>query len=576
MFTRRRVAAAAAVTAAAAMVLTACGGSSTSSSSSSSASTAASSAASSSASGAASAPASAPASTGGTFSIASENPQTLVPSNCYDLYCLNVLNQMYTGLFRFVVQADGTMAPEKTELVDSISTSDGGTTWSIKIKDGWKFTNGEAITAQTFADTWNYAAYADNGQQLGFVFGPAQLNVVGYDKVSTKGATTKTLEGLKVVSPTELTLTLVNPLGEALFDNYLAGPQILPMPSVAFKDIEAFGKQPIGNGPYKMDVPWTPNQKIDIVKNPDYPGTPGNADSVEFRIYNDSNAEWADLQANNVDVVPNMPSSALSQAPSVLGDRYINTPGALTFSWNFFPQQGTTYKNKEVRQAIAMSIDNATIDQKVYFGTRTPADSFAPSTIPGGGTDVCGTACKFDPAAAKALLASAGGIPGNKVQIAALQGSANTALKATCDMIQANLGVACTLKLFPDFGAMLDAYAKLGPNDAGFIGTLGWGADNPTLANMIAPLFGTGSPSNYIGYSNPEFDKLIAEGNAAQDSATQIAKWQEAEKVVYDDFDAYAVEFRNTVAGYSTNVGNVKIDPQGNINVGQIQVLSKS
>ncbi len=111
MFTRRRVAAAAAVTAAAAMVLTACGGSSTSSSSSSSASTAASSAASSSASGAASAPASAPASTGGTFSIASENPQTLVPSNCYDLYCLNVLNQMFTGLFRFVVQADGTMAP---------------------------------------------------------------------------------------------------------------------------------------------------------------------------------------------------------------------------------------------------------------------------------------------------------------------------------------------------------------------------------------------------------------------------------------------------------------------------------
>ena len=92
---------------------------------------------------------------------------------------------------------------------------------------------------------------------------------------------------------------------------------------------------------------------------------------------------------------------------------------------------------------------------------------------------------------------------------------------------------------------------------------------------MIAPLFGTDSPSNYIGYSNPEFDKLIAEGNAAQDSAEQIAKWQAAQTVLYDDFVAYATDWANTVAGYSTNVANVKISPQLFINIGEIQVLNQ-
>ena len=91
---------------------------------------------------------------------------------------------------------------------------------------------------------------------------------------------------------------------------------------------------------------------------------------------------------------------------------------------------------------------------------------------------------------------------------------------------------------------------------------------------MIAPLFGTGSGSNYTGYSNPEFDKLIAEGNQAADEASAIAKWQEAEKVLYADFAGHATQWRNNVGGYSTNVSNVKINPGGFINIADITVNS--
>jgi oligopeptide transport system substrate-binding protein len=268
-----------------------------------------------------------------------------------------------------------------------------------------------------------------------------------------------------------------------------------------------------------------------------------------------------------------MPQQALATASTVLGDRFINNP-AMSFSYEAYPTQVKAFQNRDVRVALAKAVDWTEISDKLYYGTRTPAQSFAPATIPGGGEDVCGDECTYDPAAAKALLEKAGGIPGNKVQISGLANSANEAAKAECNMIQKNLGVECTVKVFEGFGPMLDAFDKLGADDEGFILGLGWSNDNPTLANAIAPLFGTGSGSNYTGYSNPEFDKLIAEGNQAPDEATAIAKWQEAEKVLYKDFAGHATQWRNNVGGYSTRVSNVQINPGNYVNIAEITVNS--
>jgi len=508
---------------------------------------------------------------GGTYSIGLQTPQDLTPSNCYDLYCANILQGVTTGLYTF--QTEGTsMKTVGTPLLKSVTTADGGKTYTIEINPGSTFTNGEAVTAQTFVDTWNFTANGGNGQQLGFIFGPSQLNVEGYDAVADEKSTDGQMSGLKATSDTTIEMSLVAPIGQTLFENYVAGPQVLPMPSVAFEDIEAYNKQPIGNGPYMMKEPWS-TTGVTLVRNPDYAYTPGKADEIEFRFYADDNALWADLQANNLDVTTSLPQTALGQAASVLGDRYINQ-SALSFSYEAYPTQVKAFANRDVRVALAKAVDWAEINDKLYYNTRTVATAFGPPTVDGGGTDVCGDDCTFDPAAAKALLEGAGGIPGNKVEIGGLSNSENAAAKAECNMIQKNLGIECTVKLFESFGEMLDAFDALGPEDEGFILGLGWGADNPTLANMIAPLFGTGSGSNYIGYSNPKFDELIAQGNTAADEATAVSYWQQAEAVVYEDFAGHATQWRNNVGGYSTNVSNVQVNPGGFINIADISVNS--
>ena len=82
------------------------------------------------------------------------------------------------------------MVPQNSFLTKSVTPSDDNKTYTIEINEGNAFTNGEKVTAQTFVDTFNFAANGGNGQQLGFIFGPSQLNVVGYDKVSAPTAPT--------------------------------------------------------------------------------------------------------------------------------------------------------------------------------------------------------------------------------------------------------------------------------------------------------------------------------------------------------------------------------------------------
>lgn len=509
-------------------------------------------------------------SSGGSFSMAIEKFQALTPTNCYDLYCYQVNQTLFLGLIKFEADSAGAMVPVKTELAKDISTDDDGTTWSIEINEGFTFSNGDKVTAQTFVDTWNYAANGKNGQQLGFVLGPDQLDVDGYKQVES--GKSKTMSGLKVESDTVFTVKLARPLGESLFYNFVGGPQLLPLPKAAFDDPKGYEKEPIGNGPYKLEAPWN-NQGMTVVKNADYAGTPGNADSIEFKIYADNNALWADLQANQLDVTNNLPQNALATAPSVLGDRFINETGALEFSYYGYPTSDPTFKKKDVRIGLAKSINWDEINEKIYYNTRTTANSFAPSTIPGGGTDICGDSCVFDAAKAKELIDGAGGVPGNEVKIPQLGNETGDVQKAICNQIQTNTGVKCTPEVFKDFGDLLDAVLSDNPVK-GLIYGVGWVADNPTIQNMIAANFASTSPYNDIGYNNPEFDRLLKEGNEAKETSTQIEKWQQAEQVLYDDFQAWATQFRNRVGGYSTNVSDVTIAPDGAVDLSAVLVNS--
>lgn len=110
--------------------------------------------------------------TGGDVATPIAEPEHLFPTNTNESEGSMVLDALFKGLVEFT---SGDTEPYN-EVADSITTEDGGKTWTITVKDGWTFHNGEPVTAQTFVDSWTFGADAANTQQNNSFFS----NIVGY------------------------------------------------------------------------------------------------------------------------------------------------------------------------------------------------------------------------------------------------------------------------------------------------------------------------------------------------------------------------------------------------------------
>jgi oligopeptide transport system substrate-binding protein len=89
---------------------------------------------------------------------------------------------------------------------------------------------------------------------------------------------------------------------------------------------------------------------------------------------------------------------------------------------------------------------------------------------------------------------------------------------------------------------------------------MGWIFDYPALENYLGPLYSTHGSSNYYGYSNPEFDRLLAEGDRAATPEAATPIYQQAEDLLARDLPVLPLRFAKTNFGHSPRVANVAID----------------
>lgn len=485
----------------------------------------------------------------------------LLPANTNETGGGRVMQLLFKGLIDY----DAAGKP-RNQVAKSIDTKD-SKTFTIKLNSGWKFTNGEPVTAKSFVDAWNFGALATNEQLNSYFFEPIE----GYEAVNPsppkgapKGAkppapTAQTMSGLKVVDDTTFTVTLLSP--QSSFPLRLGYTAFYPLPSAAYKDTKAFGESPIGNGPYMMDGPWERKVQIKTKKNPDYAGVdkPKNG-GVLLKFYQDPGAGYQDLLANNLDVMDLLPDSAFATFEKDLGSRAINQPAGIFQSFSF-PLYNPTFQGPnaaKVRQAISMAIDRNLITKTIFNGTRTPAKDFSSPVVTGYDPNICGQFCTFDPAKAKALLAEAGGLPGNKMTIAYnTDGGHKGWVDATCNSIKNTLGIDCQGKAYADFKSLRTDVTKKAM-DSAF--RTGWQMDYPSLDNFLGPIYAKGAGSNDSDYSNPEFDALLKKGDTATSPDAGIAAYKDAEKLLVRDMPAIPLWYSNATGGYSTNVSNVKFD----------------
>ncbi|MFC7404974.1 peptide ABC transporter substrate-binding protein [Georgenia alba] len=479
-----------------------------------------------------------------------EPQHPLVPTNTNETGGGKVLDQLFDGLVSY-----DTNGEPYNQVAESIETED-NQTYTITIKEGWTFHDGSPVTASSFVDAWNYGALLSNEQASSYFF--ESIEGFSYDEDSE-------LTGLEVVDDHTFTVTLKQP--ESDFPVRLGYSAFYPLPESAFEDMEAFGENPIGNGPYMMDGEgaWEHNTRIRLVTNPEYAGdrVPQN-DGIEFLMYDNEDAQYNDLLGGNIDIVDNLPASSFESYEADLGDRATNQPSALTQVINvpeYLPQfSGEAGLLR--RQAISMAFDREQITETLFNGTRTPASDFTSPVIDGWTEDVPGNeVLEYDPDRAAELWAEAEAIEpwgDEPLYIATNTDSDHQPwVEAVCNQIIENLEIGCEMDGYATFQEFTDA------RDAEEIRGIfrgGWQADYPALNNFLAPIYFTNAGSNDAGYSSEEFDSLVTEANGAEtiEEANEILL--EAQGVLFRDLPGIPLWYQNVVGGHSERVENVEFD----------------
>jgi oligopeptide transport system substrate-binding protein len=376
------------------------------------------------------------------------------------------------------------------------------------------------------------------------------------------------MSGLKVVDDYTFTATLAAPF--SIFPTKLGYSAFYPLPDAFFSSTpEAFGKKPIGNGPVKF-VSWTDNVELKLTRFDEYTlDDKVKIKDVTVKMYQDDTAAYADLQSGNLDFQQQVPVSALAgdKWKTDLGDRAQNVPIPST-GIIAFPIYDKRFKNADLRRAISLAINRQEITDKIFFGARSPADSWANPLTPGNQPGSC-TVCKYDPEAAKAALAKAGGWQGEMTFSYNADASHKEWMEAVAQSVKNTLGIDAKAVGIPTFGVFreqINAKKMKGAYRAG------WQQDYPDVENWLGPLYVTGGSSNDGSYSNPQVDALYKEGTAAADVNAAHAKFAEAVKLIDQDVPTMPIYFSNQQSGTSERVTGVKVTNVGEIDLSSVEL----
>jgi len=491
-------------------------------------------------------------------SIGIGEPKFLVPSSTTESNGNDVLHALFTPL----VEYDEGFRP--VELAAESITSTDNRVWTIRLKPGWTFHNGEPVTADAYINAWNAGAWGPNAHDGNYFFD----KILGYADLNPRDAatapTTKKLAGL--VKRDDLTFEVTLSAPYVNFKSMLGYTAFYPLPAAAFSDVvnnviaPRFQEAPIGQGPFKMKGIWQHDQLIETERYDNYAGpVKPRVAGIAFKIYQQQTTQYQDLLAGQLDIVPRIPIESIGSARGDLGDRYKQSP-ASTIQFLSVPTFDRRFSDVRIRRAISMAIDRDEIARSIFQNSQMPLRSFVSPVVPGYRENTCGEWCDFNPQKARALFESAGGATtvGNRIEIAYnVDGGHKPWVDATCNQLRSNLGVECVGNPQPKFAELLTKVERKEP--VGLF-RMGWIFDYPAMENYLGPLYTTHGSSNYYGYSNAEFDRLVAAGDRAATPGDATPLYQQAEDLLARDMPVLPLRYDQNNFGHSTRVRNVEMN----------------
>jgi peptide/nickel transport system substrate-binding protein len=311
-------------------------------------------------------------------------------------YELNVWGQITDRLVH--VDPEGEVTPW---IAQSWEISDDGKTYTLHLKDGVTFSDGEKLDAEAVVkniDTWAKGNEAEGIQRVGLF--PASI----YDK------STAVDESTVKISLKKPSLGFLKTLG--YHGSILISPKTLALPASQQADLS----NEIGSGPYTVKS-WKQNDSVVLERRPDYDWGPESSshtgaariEKITFKVVPEDSLRSSSVQTGQADVAFNVSPLELSKLKEK--GFTVQLPKYLGFSHGF--KLNTTvepFTDKRVRQAVQAGIDRQEIIDTVYTEDWEAAKTLVNSNVPGS-TDASDL-LEYRPERAEELLDEAGWKPG--------------------------------------------------------------------------------------------------------------------------------------------------------------------
>lgn len=395
------------------------------------------------------------------------------------------------------------------------------TTWVYTLRDGATFHDGSPLTA----DDVVFSLQRHLDPAAGSFWSGAFANV---DSITASG-------------PLEVTVTLSAP--DELFNAYMSSPAGVVERAATVQELgETYGTPQGGVnciGPYEFER-WDSGQSITLVRDDDYfdPELRAKTETVEFDIVRDPAAVVNGLLSGSLDGTWEVAPSAITRlSGSGVGTVYY---GPSTQGYNAIVMDPTgPLADPVVREALSMVIDRQAIIDVAIAGAgqeqRAPA---VPGTW-GYERDAFQSAwdgiesATLDLDAAKELLATTTA-PTEPIVLATTSAEAQTpVIGAEIQSAAAKIGLDVEISSVPVdqyYAVYTDAEARKGID----LYLTAWGTDFADPLQMYR-YFETGNFYNFFGFSNPDYDALIAQAGTQSDPAERAASIIEAQRIVVDE-----------------------------------------
>jgi len=461
-----------------------------------------------------------------------EGPRSMDPANQSASLTAAILAPMYEGLVRRA--AGNSVAPL---LATSWQASADGLDWRFTLRPGLRFHDQSPCDAAAV--------------------------VAGFRRLLAPGSPLAAAGRFDVIAMVEpdgaqaVRFRLARPYADFLL--LLATPQAWVV-SPAAAAAGTLDRRACGTGPFQLAA-WESGRSVLERRNRAYWGAAPAMDEIVFTWSSEPSVLYMALRSGETDVATPLSPVFADLARSDPALRLVRQDGDNIF-WVALDVRLPPLGDLRVRQALNLATDRRALVSGLMSGFAHPLDSPLPASTPfhAGFPN----ALRYDPAAARALLAAAGFARGFDLDLAAQQ--SDEPLAEALQAMWREVGVRTRIHRLESglyaAAAFAPPSAKLADHVGGVIAS--WASGS--VADLeLSPLFSSASAApagaNLGFFSDPALDRLLEQASLGDDEAVRARLYGQAQRRIVQEAPAVLLYAAQDLAGLRRDIEGVGFIP---------------